>query len=213
MRSYSSAIAAVIVGAGSVVFAQIPAPEQTDLETRKFRLEQQRFDLERSKNLHEEYRQWTALVVTVLGAGAAVWKHFRDAAKAREDAAGRLKAAQQEDERRSLDAAQRHAKDLQLKALELAMDAESPGAVANRMNVIRTIVQGANLPVIEKKEVENWGFGTTVRRREALIALLAAAPDDDRRQSILHDWHRAFPNDKWIKEDNGKKLVLDGSTL
>jgi hypothetical protein len=189
--------------ASGPVLAQVPTPAQAlDLENRKVALAQETLDVQKDKNRDDKRREWTALVLTAFGAVAAALKYFGDQTKAREDERIRRKELMQQQENA-----------LQLKVLELAMAGDSPGVVANRLKVITSLVPGAKMRSVDKEEWSAWGFGTSVRRRETLLSLLAAA-SVDRRNEILEDWHRAFPNDNWVRShDTGDGLVIDGHAI
>ena len=57
-------------------------------------------------------------------------------------------------------------------------------------------------------EMRKAKMGSSIARKQELIALLAANPDQ--RQQILTDWHGAFPADEWIKEQNGTLRISEG---
>jgi hypothetical protein len=93
---------------------------------------------------------------------------------------------------------------LRLKALELAMAGRSPGAVCNKLKVIRAIIpQLRHDECLALPEASKLGFGTSIQRRQDLISILANS-HETRRDGILEDWHALFPDDKWLAGSKGQ---------
>jgi hypothetical protein len=89
-------------------------------------------------------------------------------------------------------ASQRHA--FKLKAIELALDADSPDAAKNRATFIQKTFSGV-LPeqFVSEFGSNELGFGASKRSRKDFLALVAQYPAQ--RKQIIEDWKAVFPYD------------------
>jgi len=157
------------------------------------KVEEQRLQEELRHNAATEQREWLTLAGGVIAAFYGLFRYFDESKKKRKEAE---KAFHNE---------------LVLKAVELAMQAESPSRAESRLQIIKQI-----LPALRESEdlksihidQTKFGFGSSIKRRQELIALLAAAQTDRRRQ-ILSDWHNAFPHDSWVFEEKSEFVLRE----
>jgi hypothetical protein len=89
-----------------------------------------------------------------------------------------------------------------LKAIELALAADSPTGAKNRASFIEQAFQNV-LPkgFVQKIDTEKLGFGSSKKRREAVIQLVAQYPAQ--RRQIIADWGVLFPYDIDKRQESG----------
>ncbi len=101
-----------------------------------------------------------------------------------------------------------HAHAATLKALELAMAGASGKRVGARLRLMKELLpdlKDVSIPTDER--LREAKLGSSIQRKQDLIALLAAHPDQ--RANILTDWHSAFPSDTWLVLENGKLCIRE----